>query len=137
VKRKSRPCSVTLLSLGVLSIAVFNLVRMIQSLRNWQFLTELLNGSLLYISLSGLFWALVGFPLAWGIWRGWKGIFFWTLAATLAYSIYYWVDRLIIAGVNPTNWKFALVLNLILFFTILMIFRQSKGKAFFGEKNEH
>ena len=61
-RKKKRPFLVTLLALVVLIIASTNLIRLIGSIRMWDFLASLPGVSPLYIALTGLFWVLVGFP---------------------------------------------------------------------------
>jgi hypothetical protein len=135
VKRARRPWSVTWLSLGVLTIAGINLLRFIQALRQWQFLRDVLAISPLYIVLTGLVWAIVGVPLAWGIWRGWHRAVPFTLIGAGAYSIYYWLDRQIIARYAPVEWKFSLLLNLAILLGLVSIFTRRKVKDFYGEKH--
>src|SRR4030042_4223594 len=67
--RISRPASVTILAIGVLIITVINLVRLILSIRDWEFLASWPGVSPLYITLTGLIWTLTGLILLWGLWR--------------------------------------------------------------------
>ena len=53
-----RPFGVTLLALGVLSISVLNLVRLVLVISRWQFLSSLPGVSPLYIALTGLIWGV-------------------------------------------------------------------------------
>ena len=129
----SRPFSVTLLAVGVLILTVMNLARLIRAAELRAFLAELLPISPLYFILTGLIWTLTGAVLLWGLWRGRP----WTprlaLLAFLAYSFYFWFDRLFLAaGAQMVNWPFALAFNLLLLFWLLWIFSRPWSRAFFG-----
>jgi hypothetical protein len=135
--RRSRPLSVTLLALGVLTLAGINLLRFVVSLQQWSFLSEILSVSPLYLAGSGLVWALVGLTLALGIWFGrrWSVLGAWL--AGLAYSLYFWLDRLLVAaGGVGSNWLFALELNLFLLVLMYVCLANRKAKDFFGDKHD-
>ncbi len=132
--RPSRPRSVTLLALGVLSITGLSLARFVGSLRQWDFLIEILPFSPLYPALTGLFWSLVGLPLAWGLWRGavWSPIL--AKLAVPCYTFYDWFDRLVMASpAARMNWPFILGLNLLVLAYTFWTLSRPSSKAFFGE----
>jgi hypothetical protein len=130
---RRRPLSVTFLALGVLTLAGFNLLRFVVSLQQREFLDSLLTVHPLYITATGLVWAVVGFALTWGLWfgKGWsvRG----TQAAALLYSLYFWLDRLLVASNDSRyNWPFAGIVNVLLVVLIFWILSNRKAKAFFG-----
>lgn len=129
---RKRPLSVTLLAFGVLILAGINLLRFAVSLQQRVFLTRLLSVDPLYLSASGLVWTAIGLVLAWGLWlgRGWavRG----TQVAALAFSLYYWLDRLLIAASAGRNWPFALVVNALLLVIVFWVLSNRKASAFFG-----
>ena len=130
---RRRPLSVTFLALGVLTLAGFNLLRFVVSLQQWDFLDSLLSVHPLYITVTGLVWALVGFILTWGLWfgKGWsvRG----TQGAAILFSLYFWLDRLLVASDgNRYNWPFAMVMNIVLVVLVFWILSNRKAKAFFG-----
>lgn len=130
--KTSRPFSVTLLTLGVLILAVMNLTRLVRGAMLWDFLAEILPLSPLYFVLTGLIWTLTGGALLWGLWRGetWTPRF--TMLAALAYSLYFWIDRLFLASsARMINWPFAAAANLLLLVWMWWIFRRPGTKAFF------
>jgi hypothetical protein len=136
--RKRRPFGVTLFSLLVLSFAVLNLLRLIQTIQKWDLLTVLLPFSPIYLLLSGLLWTVVGFPLAWGIWRGWRLAYLLSPVVLIVFSLYLWADRLLLS-VYPErldNWPFAAVLNILILAWSFWVLTRPKAKIFFGEKNE-
>jgi hypothetical protein len=117
--RTSRPASVTILALGVLTITVINLVRLILSIRDWEFLASWPGVSPLYIALTGLIWTLTGLILLWGLWgaKNWAPRLM--QALVLTYALYYWLDHVFLAdhpltgatgttrALLPINWPFA------------------------------
>ena len=125
-----RPFIVTLLTLVVLSLVVWNGLRLGEAIASWQVLSEY-DAKPLYIAASGGFWSLAGLPLFWGLWRGkaWARIV--VLSAAALYTSWYWFDRLALQPVIHTNWPFALFVNiLILIFTTSALFNR-QSKAFF------
>ena len=137
-EKPGRPFSVTLLALGVLTLGGLNLVRFIQSILHWGFLSRLLPFSPLYVALSGLIWAIAGFALAWGLWRGRIWAPQASRWATLVYLLYTWLNRLLYA--NPasrnTDLPFIAVLNLLLVAFIFWVLSRRKAKDFFGDRYE-
>jgi hypothetical protein len=133
-----RPLSITLLAWFVLVVTILNLLRLVMTLRNWEFLAGLLPMSPVYLALSGLSWCLLGFPLTWGIWLGksWAPKF--TLISIIAYSIYYWSDRLFAPGYpQRSSGSYSFIgLNLLIAMWSLWILSRPNARKFFGEINE-
>lgn len=132
-----RPFSVTLLTIGVLLIATVNFVRFVLSLAQWEFLNDILPISPHYLAVSGLIWSLILMPLTWGLWRGYEWTPQVTILAALAYTLYYWLDRLLISNsAGNQNWPFAIVFNITLVILIYWVLSRRKARAFFGELHE-
>ncbi len=134
-----RPWSVTFLSVGVLSLTGTYLVRGIQAIRQWEFLAALpLTVSPWYLLLTGLFWGLAGLVLAAGLWwgAGWTPRAARTLA--LAFSLYYWGDRLLLAERSAAlvNWPFRLGANLLLLALIFWVLSLRGARTYFGETHD-
>jgi hypothetical protein len=139
-----RPLSVSLLAWMVFIVTILNIFRLGLALYNWEFLTELLSSAVTfpifpaYLVATGLFWGVIGLPLAWSIWRGkkWAPCLF--LAELLAYSVYYWADRVFLPGYPQRNsdWTFAVGLNLLILVLSSWIMTRQKTKDFFGEAYE-
>jgi hypothetical protein len=124
--------SVTLLAFGVLIIAGINLVRLGQAIKQWQFIGELYPALPYYQALSGLFWSLAGFPLAWGLWRGSYQATRLVRWAALAYTIYFWLDRsLLRSGLEPTNLPFTLAANALLLVFVFWSVLSANVRVFF------
>jgi hypothetical protein len=93
-----RPFSVTLLALGVLLFAIYNIGRTaaaIYALNQMQFVTDLdIRAPVIVIMVIGIDWA-IGFTLAAiGLWRlkAWGRQ--WMIIALIAYEILIWIERL-------------------------------------------
>jgi hypothetical protein len=123
-----RPFLVTLLAVWVLLLSCVNLIRLTEAIRTWDFLASLPGVNPLYIALTGLIWALFGFPLAWSLWRGYAQAPKTTRTLTLVYALYYWLDRLLIAqNVNAaSNWLFAAVTTVVMILFIFWILARSQ-----------
>jgi hypothetical protein len=133
----ARPFSVTLAAPGVLIISGINLLRFVEALRQWQFLSALLPISPLYLVLSGLAWGGIGLSIVWGLWLGYRWAAPSLRWAASAYTLYYWIDRLTLSSPDvETNWLFAAVFNAIILSLIFWILSRRKAKAFFGELHD-
>ena len=144
-QKPKRPFNVTLFALGVLTITVLNLLRLVMVLVQWKFLSGLPGLSPLYLALSGLIWTLAGLPLFWGIWSGRSWAPGLAQALVMTYALYYWIDWVFVAERTPgstnsagfpTNWPFLASITFVIFAYTAWLFRRRKTRAFFGEENE-
>ena len=99
-----RSCLVTLLAVAVLIIAGWNLLRLSMTIWQWSFLTEYAEIPRFYLALSGAFWFVTGLFVSGALWllKPWAAkalIWF-----SLAYIVYFWVDRLFVRGINTNSW---------------------------------
>lgn len=138
ISKQKRPGSVTLLALGVLTIAGFNLVRFIQGLGQWQYLASVLTIPPVYIVMSGLFWALLGLVLAAGLWTGARWAPKFTRLAVLAYIIYFWFDRLLLTDLEGrgVNDVFLAGVCVVLCGWMIWVLSRHKVNIFFGANHE-
>lgn len=131
----SRPFRVTLLAVGVLTIAGLYLLRLIETVRQWSFLNGLAGVSPIYLALTGLIWACAGLPLFWGLWRGhaWAARF--APGYLLVFALYYWLDRIWIANraISLTNWPVSAVLTVIGLAYTFWALRTRASKRYFSE----
>ena len=113
--RLSRPIRVTLLAVGVLTIASLNLLRLVEAVRQWKFLNSLTGVSPVYLALTGLIWASVGLPLYWGLWRGHARAAKFLPGYVLVFALYYWLNRIWVANhaISLTNWPVTAALTAI------------------------
>jgi hypothetical protein len=116
---KRRPA--TPLVLVVLSLTAWQAIRLQTALAWYDVLGEFapVPGPL-YTALSGAAWLLVGAFVLWCLWQKKP----WTaevlLGAALAYSVWYWVDRLVLQAPHA-NWPFMLLVNVILLAYVLAL----------------
>jgi hypothetical protein len=136
---RKRPTSVTLLAWMVLSLTVWNGLRLYAAITQWDLLrkyafrpsihtvgiiTLAVGIGPFYIAASGAFWFLAGLPLVWGLFRGKPWARPTLLAEAVAYAAWYWFDRLAFQFPHP-NWPFALAATLLLLgFTGFTVFRR-------------
>jgi hypothetical protein len=116
-----RPIVVTLLALFVLGLALWNGLRLIQSLVFWSILKEYqASPGPLYTAISGGVWLLAGLSTTWGLWQGKVWAWFTALGGVLGYASWYWSDRLVFQTPH-SNWPFALAFTVIsiAFFSVL------------------
>jgi len=133
-----RPASVTIIIILVLLTGGFNIIRLVQSIKNWEFLVQLLPFSPLYFILSGLIWIILSLIILFGIKqrKSWTLLVF--IGAVAGYSIFFWVDRLLLAVVDSRigNDIFVLILNSILLGIILSIISRGNVRDYFGVTHE-
>ncbi|RPI30638.1 MAG: hypothetical protein EHM70_13400 [Chloroflexota bacterium] len=136
----NRPRSVTLLALGVLTIASVNILRLVQAVKLWDFLAGLPGVMPLYIALTGLAWMCAGLPLALALWRGKRGAPRAAMLFALGYTLYHWLDRVFVASrpLTPTStytWPFQTVVTIVLLILVYWMLTNRKARAFF-RRNE-
>ncbi len=138
-----RPPGVTILALFVLFFTCINILRLIESLENWNFLSSLPGVSPLYQAVTGAVWALVGFPVFYGLWWGLRWGPVSVQVASVAYSIYAWLNRFLL-GKDPAvrngnfSWPFLLAVNFIFLVFTFVIVSLPRARQFFqrlGEDN--
>lgn len=137
-EKPRRPLGVTLLVVGVLIVAAIYLLRLAQALANWELLSNWLAVTPLYLALTGLVWGLAGLILAGGLWlgKGWARPAFWLGFA--AYSLYFWIDRLLLPGYpqRSANWPCLAGLHVLSLALATWILSRAKAKTFFGATHE-
>jgi len=117
------PFRVTLLSLAVLTLTVWNLFRAWTGFAWWGILAEFApKPGPLYIGLTGVLWSALGLVLVWGLdgGRAWAPRL--ALGAGPVYTIWYWTDRLVLQT-ERANWPFILFVNLLVFVLIYLSYK--------------
>jgi hypothetical protein len=132
--RRTRPRRVTLLFLGVLINMGLSLARLALAVQQWSFLSAFSSVPVLYLALTGLIWSVAGLILAWGLWRGRRWAPPALFGTALAYTFYFWADRLFIADPTLTrsSWPFLAGGNLVIIALIGWILSTRKARVFFG-----
>ncbi|MFU8771759.1 MAG: hypothetical protein ACNA8H_04980 [Anaerolineales bacterium] len=134
---RKRPFSVTLLAVLVLIFLGFHLIRFVRALQLWDVLVSLPGVPALYLTLTGLIWTIIGIPLLWMIWRGHPKTPATALVVPVLFSIYFWIDRLLIANTSSglPNLPFLVAANaLLLVFTLWASINPKSRRYFKGEQ---
>jgi hypothetical protein len=127
-----------LLALGVLSIAVINLVGVIQLISSWQLLKPLLPFSPTWLGISRLFWAVTGLVIVWGLWVGRHWAPRLTKLATVIFVIYFWSDRLLLFNPDSlsANIPFMIVITLLSLGFVFLVLASSASERYFGATDD-
>jgi len=102
-----RPARVTILSVFVLCITSWNVIRVYSAIANWDILREF-GAPPAYIMGAGLAWALAGLWLAYLLWAGKRPAFAAGLALAGLYLAWYWFDRLVMQPSPAPNFVFSI-----------------------------
>jgi hypothetical protein len=116
LKPPKRPLRITLLLWLVLIVTAWNLVRLFAAI-DWKNTLEKYYYSpqgVLYVGLTGAFWALVGIFVLWCYRRGGQYTRLIFLVTAGLYAAWYWIDRLFIQSTPQSNWLFALAVTVLL-----------------------
>ncbi len=137
-KKKRRPLSVTVMSGLVLTLAAVYLVRMDQAIVDWKFLASLLSFSPAYLVATGLFWGATSLVTALLLWLGWPGARRLVPIYLIAFSVYYWIDRLFLSGYpeQNINWPFSAGIDLIVIALGVWVLNRPEVRYFLEETNE-
>lgn len=129
-----RPAGVTILAGLVLLIGGFNLIRLVQTVKNWEFLSRLLPFSPFYFVISGFVWIIISFIILFGISRRKPWTILLIISSSAGYTIYYWMDRLLLVDKASRigNDLFVLLVNIMIMVIILWIVSRCKVRDYFG-----
>ena len=129
-----RPLSVTIIILLVLITGGLNLIRLIQSVKQWALLKEILPFPPLFLTILGSFWFVVSALLLWGITRRKS----WTVrliqGTSILYILVFWIDRswLAVQDSRITNDLFAVTATIILLIFVFISLSRRDVKDYFG-----
>ena len=137
--KAKRPKSVTWLAIGVLTLAVLNLIRFVETVQTWDYLQTLpISVSAEYLGLTGLIWAVTWLATFLGLWKGQ----FWAARNlrifSVLFAIYFWVDQALL-GSDPNrtaSYQFKFFATLLLLSLIYWVLSRPQTRKFIGELNE-
>jgi hypothetical protein len=137
-RNRKRPFSVTLLAGLVLIITAIHLVRFVNTLTSWNFLTNLQGRSPLYLASTGMIGTLVGALVFWGLWTGKPRAPLATQILFLVYLGLQWFEKILSvrAGNEFENWPFMAVVTLLVLIFVFWTLSHAGAKTYFGEKHE-
>ncbi len=132
--RPRRPYFVTILTVVVLSFTYLNAARLWAAIQLRSVLTDLSpHIPVTYLMLSGAVWALIGLPLAYGLYTRKTWASRPVCALAILYALVYWFDRLFLAdpAAMAARWPFAALLTVILLsFTFYSVWYAKKYKFY-------
>jgi hypothetical protein len=134
----TRPLSVTITSVFVLCITVWSGIRAWTAAVNWELLSRF-RANPIYIFATGILWVITGIALTVVILKGRcipSGHYVTPacgLVLSIAYVLWYWVDRLAIQVFPATNITFSIIVSIVglVIFNINLFWPSSR--AFFKE----
>jgi hypothetical protein len=135
---RKRPFSVTLLAILVLSITIVHLVRFINALTLWSFLSTLPGKPPIYLALTGLIGTIAGIIVFWGLWTGKPNAPLAIRIVIVVYLGYQWLEQILAvrAGNEFENWPFAIIATLTVLLFVFWTLSHSAAKVYFGEMHE-
>jgi hypothetical protein len=108
-KPPRRPFTLYILVLVLLGFTILSLVRATQAFLQWDFLVTIdTHPGPLYPLLTGSFWAVWGVAAIIGLWLRRKFALSFAAWLVAGYTIWFWVDRLLVAVSPPANTGFAI-----------------------------
>jgi hypothetical protein len=118
--KSNPPFHVTPLLWTVLSLTGWNFFRVWTAIAWSGILAEFTpQPGPLYIGISGAIWSVVGLVLVWAILWAKK----WTprllVGSAAAYTLWYWIDRLVLQT-QRDNWPFTLAVNLLILILVVI-----------------
>ena len=133
-----RPFLVTMLTVGVLMLTVYNAVRFGTVLAQWDFLMDRMpNPGAPYIAVTGLFWTLGLLSVALNLWFGWKWVRPTTSLALFFYLVYYWLDRWLFSAQPRENWLFMLGVTVFCSLFAALALSLPGSRQYFTDKREY
>lgn len=138
IQDQKRPFLVTLLAVLVLSITIVNLLRLVNTIALWSFLSDFPGISPFYLAATGLVWALIGVALVWVLWTGNPRAPKAARILTIFYLSYKWLEWIVstTSGNKLQNWPFLVVLTIVVILFTFWTLSRSDAKAFFGVMHE-
>ncbi|GAB4535455.1 MAG: hypothetical protein Fur0018_25740 [Anaerolineales bacterium] len=136
---KRRPLSVTILALGVLTLAALYLTRIFVTLQTWNFLLQYaLPWAGVYLLGSGLLWSGLLFAWGLGLWRGKPAAHRLLIPLSTAYTLFWWAERLYQHWQNApaVNHPFWLGITMLVWGWLGWLYHRPATRAFFGVLHE-
>lgn len=134
-QRLSRPRNITVLSILILLISLFHLLKLSQVIIQWEFLSSLpITISPFYLAVDGLVWGVSGLILSWGLWTGqtWAGKA--GLVLTLFFAAAFWIDLIWISEPEQlqTRWLINLVFTALGLSAVFLSLNLANSRIFFS-----
>lgn len=133
-----RPARLTLLLWLVFLLTAWNAIRLGATIAYWDLLTDFDSSpGPIYIVASAMFWFICGLGVLILLYRRNPRALLATSILTVAYTIWWWIDRLLLQENGQTNWSFNLVLTgILLLLTTCLIFNPTTRACFNQQKRK-
>jgi hypothetical protein len=129
-----RPLCATFLLWSVLTLSGLSGVRLGTTIYWWLRLSPFISIPMrIYLIVGAFFWLCVSLIILLGLIKGVR----WSLEATggaaILFSIWYWIDRLVLT-MPGTNWYFSLVVTMLLLICVILCARHPRTRTFFYQR---
>lgn|GEM_PF-1280116 len=130
------PFFVTIVFFGVLIIGSAHLIGVIETLRQWATLQELLDGLVYYILASNLILSLIAIGVLTAIWYRLRQTR-WLIWSYFFFLIFfYWLDRILFfQSRDDYRLPFVIVLQIVIGLVLWLGLSRKSVKGYFGEPN--
>ena len=134
-QRVHRPRNITVLSIFVLLISLFHLLKLSQVITQWEILSSLpITVSPFYLAADGFVWGISGLILSWGLWTGqtWAGKAILVLALLFAGA--FWIDLIWVSEPEQlqTRWLINLVFTSLGLLAVFLSLNLTTSRIFFN-----
>ena len=134
-QRQSRPRNITVLSIFVLLISLFHLLKLSQVITQWEMLTALpITVSPFYLAADGFVWGVSGLILSWSLWTGQTWAAKVGLILTLLFAGVFWIDLIWISEPEQlqTRWLINLVFTMLGLPAVFLSLNLTNSHVFFS-----
>jgi len=134
-QRQSRPRNITVLSIFVLLISLFHLLKLSQVITQWEILTALpITVSPFYLAVDGFVWGVSGLILSWSLWTGQTWAAKAGLVLTLLFAGVFWIDLIWISepAQLQTRWLINLVFTMLGLPAVFLSLYLTNSRVFFS-----
>lgn len=132
-----RPFGVTLFLWLVLSLSAWGLLRLLAALRWWDVLNKFeARLSPLYLSITGVGWAVAGVVLLWSIWSVQRWAYLALPIAIVLWLAEYWIERTFFQA-QRSNLVFTIITSILLLAVTLISAFNRSTKKFLTKSEEH
>ena len=134
---QKRPFGVTLFIWMVLCLSAWGLLRFFAALRWWDVLVQYGSRlSPLYLSITGVAWALVGAVLLWGMWVGKRWVYPAIPISVVLWLLEYWLERTIFQAPRA-NLTFMISASVVLVVIVWVAASNRNTRNFLLRSEEH
>jgi len=134
-REQERPWTITGLSLVVLLISLFHLLKLRQVITQWEMLSALpITVSPSYLAADGFVWGVSGLILSWSLWTGQTWAVKTGLVLTLLFAGAFWIDLIWISEAEQlqTRWLINLVFTVLGLAAVFLSLNLANSRVFFS-----